>query len=144
MSDLWPFQLTAGAIFYSGDLQSIGLRVGQKKNFETARFLTWFKKTKKRFFFCGIWDDWAVNSAMTMILKTFGLWCLKKIQKIFFWFLWISLTRKAKNPVFFKKNKKWVFFWRCNFQVFLEFFFVMHCRMAKNYAKLIKNYFPRL
>ena len=31
-------------------------------------------------------------------------------------------TRKAKNPVFFKKNKKWGFFWRCNFQVFFGVF----------------------
>ena len=92
----------------------------------SPRFITWFKKTKQRFFFCGIWDDWAVNSAMTMILKTFGLWCLKKIQKNFFLiFMNFSQrygTRKAKNPVFFKKTKKWGFFWRCNFQVFFGVF----------------------
>ena len=29
-------------------------------------------------------------------------------------------TRKAKNPVFFKKTKKWGFFW--SFRYFLEFF----------------------
>ena len=34
MSDFWLCQPTAGAIFDSGDLQSIGLRVAQKKNFE--------------------------------------------------------------------------------------------------------------
>merc|ERR1712122_198062 len=33
-SQAWPFQPTAGAIFYMRDLQSIGLRVAQKKNFE--------------------------------------------------------------------------------------------------------------
>ena len=43
MSDFWPFQPTAGAIFDSEDLQSIGLRVAQKKNFEEF-FSEVFKK----------------------------------------------------------------------------------------------------
>ena len=38
MSDFWPFQPTAGVIFYMRDLQSIGLRVAQKKNFEKKFF----------------------------------------------------------------------------------------------------------
>ena len=46
MSDFWLFQPTAGAIFDSGDLQSIGLRVAQKKNFEKFFFGN-FQKTSK-------------------------------------------------------------------------------------------------
>ena len=46
MSDFWLFQPTAGAIFDSGDLQSIRLRVAQKKNFEFC-FLGKFQKTSK-------------------------------------------------------------------------------------------------
>ena len=46
MSDFWLFQPTAGAIFDSGDLQSIGLRVAQKKNFEKIFFGN-FQKTSK-------------------------------------------------------------------------------------------------
>ena len=45
MSDFWPFQSTAGAIFDSGDLQSIRLRVTQKKNFEI--FFGNFQKNSK-------------------------------------------------------------------------------------------------
>ena len=46
MSDFWLFQPTAGAIFDSGDLQSIGLRVAQKKNFAKTFFGN-FQKTSK-------------------------------------------------------------------------------------------------
>ena len=46
MSDFWLCQPTAGAIFDSGDLQSIGLRVAQKKNFEKFFFGN-FQKTSK-------------------------------------------------------------------------------------------------
>ena len=46
MSDFWLCQPTAGAIFYSGDLQSIGLRVAQKKNFSKFFFGN-FQKTSK-------------------------------------------------------------------------------------------------
>ena len=46
MSDFWPFQPTAGAIFDSGDLQSMGLTVAQKKNFE-KNFFGNFQKTSK-------------------------------------------------------------------------------------------------
>ena len=46
MSDFWPFQPTAGVIFDSGDLQSIGLRVAQKKNFEKKNWEN-FQKTSK-------------------------------------------------------------------------------------------------
>ena len=46
MSEFWPFQSTAGAIFDSGDLQSNGLRVAQKKNFEKIFFGN-FQKTSK-------------------------------------------------------------------------------------------------
>ena len=45
MSDFWPFQPTAGTIFDSGDLQSIGLRVAQKKIFEKK--IGNFQKTSK-------------------------------------------------------------------------------------------------
>ena len=43
MSDFWPLQPTAGVVFYMRDLQSIGLRVAQKKNFEKI-FSEIFKK----------------------------------------------------------------------------------------------------
>ena len=46
MSDFWPFQPTAGGIFDSGDLQSIGLRVAQKENFE-KKFFGNVQKTSK-------------------------------------------------------------------------------------------------
>ena len=46
MSDFWLCQPTAGAIFDSGDLQSIGLRVAQKQNFEKFFFGN-FQKTSK-------------------------------------------------------------------------------------------------
>ena len=46
MSDFWPFQLAAGAIFDSGDLQSIRLRVAQRKDFE-IKFFGNFQKISK-------------------------------------------------------------------------------------------------
>ena len=46
MSDVWLFQPTAGAIFDSGDLQSIGLRVAQKKKFEKFFFGNFQKISK--------------------------------------------------------------------------------------------------
>ena len=113
----------------------------------SARILTSLWKTEKRVFFCGIWDDWASNSDMTVILQIFGLWTLKKIQKKFFFifmnFSWRYGTRKAKNPVFLTKNWKTGFFSEVH-PIFGTFFEVMHSRKAKNGPKLMKIYFSRL
>ena len=104
---------------FSGNLE----RINEFKNHylrmtwiccDSARILTSLRKTEKRFFFCGIWDDWASNSDMTVILQIFGLWTLKKIQKKFFSFFmnfsWRYGTRMAKNPVFLTKNGEMGFF----------------------------------
>ena len=75
-------------------------------------------------FFCGIWDDWASNSDMTVILQIFGLWTLKKIQKNFFhfyeFFLKIWYKKGQKSGIFYEKRRN-VFFSKAH-PIFLEFF----------------------
>ena len=95
--------------------------------------------------FCGIWDDWAVNSVMTMILKTFGLWCLKKIQNFFDFYEFFSKTwyKKGKKSGIFQKKTR-IFLELQLSGIFWEFFKVTHCRMGKNYPKRKKKIIFRM
>ena len=109
---------------------------------QTARILTSLWKTEKRFF-CGIWDHWAANHDMAVILQILGLWPLKKIQKkIFFIFMnfsWRYGTRKAKNPVFLTKNWKTGFFSEVHpiFGVFFRWCTLERPKMVQNSWKFI-------
>ena len=95
-------------------------------------------------FFCGIWDDWASNSDMTVILQIFGLWTLKKIQIFFFhfyeFFLKIWYKKGQKSCIFYEKRRN-VFFSEVH-PIFWSFFRWCTLERPKMVQKSWKLIFP--
>ena len=83
------------------------------KKYKIGKNFNVVMKNWKTFFFCGIWDHWAANHDMAVILQILGLWPLKKIQKKIFhfyeFFLKIWYKKGQKSCIFNEKLKNCFF-----------------------------------
>ena len=92
----------------------------------------------REMFFCGIWDYWAANHDMAVILQILGLWPLKKIQNFFFhfyeFFLKIWYKKGQKSCIFNEKLKNVFFFLR---SIPFWGFFLRWCTLER--SKMVQN-----